>query len=62
MLPFYDGVGILKKQEAFRNYSETYEVETTDNKSLDDSIFLSKTYIKIYLLIYQEKKSVLNIS
>ena len=62
MLPFYDDVGILKKQEAFRNYSETYEVETTDNKSLDDSIFLSKTFIKIYLLIYQEKKSVLNIS
>ena len=43
MLPFYDDVGILKKQEAFRNYSETYEVETIDNKSLDDSIFLSKT-------------------
>ena len=62
MLPFYDDVGILKKQKAFRNYSETYEVETIDNKSLDDSIFLSKTYIKIYLLIYQEKKSVLNIS
>ena len=62
MPPFYDDVGILKKQKAFRNYSETYEVETIDNKSLDDSIFLSKTYIKIYLLIYQEKKSVLNIS
>ena len=62
MLPFYDDVGILKKQKAFRNYSETYEVGTIDNKSLDDSIFLSKTYIKIYLLIYQEKKSVLNIS
>ena len=62
MLPFYDDVDILKKQKTFRNYSETYEVETIDNKSLDDSIFLSKTYIKIYLLIYQEKKSVLNIS
>ena len=62
VLPFYDDVGILKKQKGFRNYSETYEVKTIDNKSLDDSLFLSKTSIKIYLLIYQEKKGVLTIS
>ena len=47
MLPFYNHVGSLKKQKAFRNYSETYEMETIDNKSLDDSFFLSKTSIKI---------------
>ena len=52
MLPFYDDVGILKRNRAFRNYAEAYEVETTHKKSLDDSLLLSKTSIKTYLMIY----------
>ena len=46
MLPFYDDVGILKRNRAFRNYAETYQVETIDDKSLDDPLFLSKNSIK----------------
>ena len=46
VLSFYDDVVILRKQKAFKNYGATYEVETIDNKSLDDSLFLSKTSIK----------------
>ena len=46
MLPFYDDVGILKRNRAFRNYVKTYQVETIDDKSLDDPLFLSKNSIK----------------
>ena len=46
MLPFYDDVGILRKRRAFKNYAETYEVETIDNKSLSGLLFLSKSRIK----------------
>ena len=44
-LSFYDDVGILKKQQAFRNYLEIYKLETIDKKSLNDSLFLSKQYL-----------------
>ena len=46
VLPFYDDVGILRKSRAFKKYVETYEVETIDNKSLSDLLFLSKNSIK----------------
>ena len=46
MLPFYYEAGILKRNRAFRNYAETYEVETIAKKNLDDSLLLSKTSIK----------------
>ena len=46
VLPFYDDVGILRKRRAFKNHAETYEVETIDNKSLSDPLFLSKNSIK----------------
>ena len=46
MLPFYDDVGILKRNRAFRNYVGTYQVETIDDKSLDHPLFLSKNSIK----------------
>ena len=49
VLPFYDDVGILRKRRAFKNHAETYEVETIDNKSLSDPLFLSKNSIKILL-------------
>ena len=46
VLPFYDDVRILRKRRAFKNYAETYEVETIDNKSLSGLLFLSKSSIK----------------
>ena len=52
LLPFYDDAGTLRERRAFRNYAEIYEVETIDNKSLSDSLFLSKNCMKTYLMIY----------
>ena len=43
ILPFYDRVGISKKERAFRYYAETYNVEVTDTKSLSESLFLAKS-------------------
>ena len=62
VLPFYDDVRILRKRRAFKNYAETYEVETIDNKSLSGLLFLSKSSIKNLLMIYLEKKEGLNTS
>ena len=45
-LPVYDDDGIFKRQRAFRNYFENYEVEAIDKKSLRDSLVLSKHSIK----------------
>ena len=45
-LPFYDDVRILRKRRAFKKHAETYEVETIDNKSLSDPLFLSNNSIK----------------
>ena len=46
VLSYYHDVGILTKKGAFKKYVETYEVETIDNKSLSDLLFLSKNSIK----------------
>ena len=46
VLPFCDDVSVLRKRRAFKNYVETYEVETIDNKSLSNSLFWSKNSIK----------------
>ena len=45
ILPYYETVGITRKQHAFRNYTETYEVEIVDKISLSDSLFLAKSSI-----------------
>ena len=56
VLPFYD-VRILRKKRAFKNYAETYEVETIDNKSLSGLLFLSKSSIKnIFNDLLREKR------
>ena len=60
ILPFYDSVGISRKQHALRGYAETYEVEVVDKISLADSLFLAKSSIMIYFQIYYKKKEVLN--
>ena len=33
ILPFYDSVGISKRERAFKGYAETYNVEVTDRIS-----------------------------
>ena len=45
VLPFYDTVGISRKEHAHKYYAETYGVEGTDKISLDDSLFLAKRSI-----------------
>ena len=45
-LPFYDDVNISRKEWAFKKYAETYEVEIINNKSLSDSLSVSKNSIK----------------
>ena len=45
-LPFYDDINISRKERAFKKYPETYEVEIINNKSLRDSLSVSKNSIK----------------
>ena len=47
MLPFYDKVGIWKRQRAFRGQAETYDVEIVERKSLSDSFFRQKVVLLI---------------
>ena len=57
VLPFFDDVGISRREHALREYAETYDVEIMDNKSLDDSLFLGKRSIKDFLKdLLEEKK------
>ena len=51
-LPFYDDINISRKERAFKKYVETYQVEIIYNKSLSDSLSVSKNSIKIYLMNY----------
>ena len=46
-LPFYDDVNISRKERAFKRYAEIYKVEIINNKSLSDSLSVSKNSIKI---------------
>ena len=41
-LPFYNNVNILRKDRAFKNYAETYDIEIINNKNLSDSLVISK--------------------
>ena len=42
ILPFYDDVGISRREHAHKYYAETYDVDVLDNTSSDDSLFLAK--------------------
>ena len=56
-LPFFDDVGILRKQYAFRNYAGTYEVEVMDSISLGDSSFSAKrSIIDFFRDLLEEKR------
>ena len=41
ILPFFDDVGISRRERALRGYAESYNVEVMDTKSLNDSLFLA---------------------
>ena len=57
ILPFFDTVGIGKKEHAHTGYAETYNVEVMDNKRLDDSLFLAKRSIKeLFKDLLKEKR------
>ena len=40
MLPFFDTVGIVRREHVHKGYAETYNVKVMDNRSLNDSLFL----------------------
>ena len=57
ILPFYDSVGILRREHAHRYCAKTYNVEVIDNKNLDDSIFLSKSSLNnLFRDLLREKR------
>ena len=45
-LSFYDHINISRKEWVFKKYAETYKVEIINNKSLSDSVSVSKNSIK----------------
>ena len=46
MLPFYDGVGVFKRQRAHKNCLGNYDAKFIVKNSLSDSLFSSLTSIK----------------
>ena len=57
ILPFYDTVGISRREHAHRYYAETYDDEVIDNKSLDDLLFLAKRSVNdLFKDLLQEKR------
>ena len=56
-LPFYNDVNILRKDRAFKNYAETYDIEIINNKNLSDSLVITKPAIKdLFSNLLREKK------
>ena len=51
-LPFYNVINILRKDRTFKNCAETYDIEIINNKNLSDSLVISETAIKYFLLVY----------
>ena len=45
-LPFCDGINISRKERAFKRYVETCKVKIIDNKSLSDSLYVTKNSMK----------------
>ena len=56
VLPFFDDVGISRRERALRGYAETYNVEVMETKSLDDSLFLAKRNINNFFRDLLEEK------
>ena len=57
VLPFFDDVGISRRERAPKGYAEAYNVEVMDNISLDDSLFLAKRSITDFLRDLLEEKT-----
>ena len=56
-LPFYDAVGISRREKAYKRYIETYNVEAVDRISLSDSLFLAKSStVDLFKDLLQEKR------
>ena len=56
-LPFYNDINISRKERAFKRYAETYKVEILNNKSLSDSLSMSKNSIKnLFDKLLREKR------
>ena len=49
IFPFSEAIVISKRARALRGYVETYNVEVINNNSLNDSLFLAKSYIIDFL-------------
>ena len=59
-LPFYDDINISRKERAFKKYVETFEVDIINNKSLSDSLSVSKNSMKnLFDELLREKKGFL---
>ena len=57
ILPFFDNVGISRREHAHKYYAETYDVEVIDNQSLDDSLFLAERSINdLFRDLLREKR------
>ena len=56
VLPFFDDIGISRRERALRGYAGTYEVEVMDSKSIDDSLFLAKRSINDFFRDLLEEK------
>ena len=57
ILPFYDSVGISRREHALKYYAETYNVEIIDRIILADSLFLAKSsIINLFKDILREKR------
>ena len=57
ILPFYDSVGIFRREYAHRGAAETYNVEAVDRISLSDSLFLATSSINdLFRDLLKEKR------
>ena len=55
VLPFYDDVGVFKRQRAHKNCLGSYDVEFIVKNSLSDSLFSSKKRVKRFNDLLREK-------
>ena len=57
VLPFFDSVGISRREHAYKYFTETYDIEVMDNKSLNDPLFLAKRSINdLFRDLLKEKR------
>ena len=57
ILPFFENIGITRRERAFRESAETYNVELNDNIGLRDSLYLAKRSVINFLKDKLQEKS-----